>query len=116
MGEHLTQLTTGPGEDRSPAWSPDGKWIAYTTTLDGKLFQYATKHIAISPSAGGEAKVLTKAFDRMSTLPRFSPDSKSIYFNADDDGTQNLCSVNIADGKVTRPIGGRLSLESYSIS
>ena len=116
IGEHVMQLTTNTGEDRSPAWSADGKWIAYTTALDAKLFQYATKHVAISPASGGEAKVLTKAFDRMSTIPRFSPDSKSVYFNADDDGTQNLCSVNIADGKVTRLIGGRLSLESYSIS
>jgi Tol biopolymer transport system component len=28
-GANLTQVTTAPGEDRSPAWSPDGKWIAY---------------------------------------------------------------------------------------
>src|SRR5712692_9786154 len=26
-GAHLTQITTNPGADSSPAWSPDGKWI-----------------------------------------------------------------------------------------
>jgi dipeptidyl aminopeptidase/acylaminoacyl peptidase len=116
MGAHLTQITTNPGEDKSPAWSHDGKWIAYSSMLDPKLFQYATKYIAISPAAGGEAKVLTKSFDRMATQPRFTLDGKGVYFNADDDGTQNLCLVNIADNKITRPIGGRLSLEGYSIS
>src|SRR5215470_4430356 len=62
-GAHLIQITTNPGEDREPAWSPDGKWIAYSTQLDPKLFQYSTKHIAVAPvpDAGGkpgEASVL----------------------------------------------------------
>ena len=27
-GAHPTQVTTNPGDDSSPAWSPDGQWIA----------------------------------------------------------------------------------------
>ncbi len=115
-GAHLTQVTTNPGEDESPSWSPDGKWIAYITQLDPKLYLYATHHIAVSPALGGEAKVLTGAFDRMSSQPRFTPDGKDIYFIADDDGTQNLCSVPAAGGEVTRIIGGRLMLYDYSMS
>jgi len=78
-GAHPTQVTTNPGEDSHPAWSPDGKWITYSTQLDPKLFQYATKHIAVSPAAGGEAKVLTESFDRLAIEPRFAADGKSIY-------------------------------------
>jgi len=120
-GAHLTQVTSNPGDDGQAAWSPDGKWIAYSTQLDAKLFQYATKHIAIAPvpdanGKPGEAKVLTLAMDRMATQPTFAPDGKSIYFIADDDGTQNLCLVEIATLKVTRPIGGRLMLYDYSLS
>ena len=58
-GAHLTQITTNPGADSQPAWSPDGKWITYVTMLDPHLFWYATQHLAIAPSSGGEAKVLT---------------------------------------------------------
>src|SRR5215475_2046618 len=115
-GAHLTQVTTNPGEDTSPAWSPDGKWIAYSTQLDPKLFQYATKHIAVSPASGGEPRVLTLSLDRMASDPRYSPDAKSIYFVADDDGTQVLCQINLADGKITRPISGRFILYSYSLA
>jgi dipeptidyl aminopeptidase/acylaminoacyl peptidase len=120
-GAHLTQVTSNPGEDDQAAWSPDGKWIAYSTQLDPKLFQYATKHIAVAPvpelnGKPGDAKVLTLALDRMATDPTFAPDGKSIYFIADDDGTQDLCLVEIATGKVTRPIGGRLMLYDYSLS
>ena len=115
-GEHPLQVTTHSGEKDHPSWSPDGKWITYVTSLDPKLFYYATKHVAVSPAAGGEAKVLTRSFDRFATLPRFTPDGKSIYFIADDDGTQNLCQVSLADGKITRPVGGRLTVDSYSFS
>jgi len=115
-GAHPTQVTTNPGSDASPTWSPDGNWIAYVTQLDPKLLEYSTKHLAVSPAAGGEAKILTKAFDRMSSDPRFSPDGKSIYFIADDEGTQNLCQVPVGGGEVTRPIAGRLMLYSYTVA
>src|SRR5262245_20030737 len=42
-GAHLAQVTSNLGEDHEAAWSPDGKWIAYSTQVDAKLFQYATK-------------------------------------------------------------------------
>ena len=115
-GAHPTQVTTSPGHEDSPAWSPDGMWITYETQPDPKLFIYGTNHIAVSPAGGGEAKVLTRALDRPSSEPHFSPDGKFIYFIADDDGTQNLCRVPAAGGEITRPIGGRLMLYSYSVA
>ena len=115
-GAQLTQVTTNPGEDDLPSWSPDGKLIAYTTQLDPHLFQYATHHVAVSPASGGPAHVLTQAFDRNANEPRFSPDGKSIYFIADDDGTQILGSVPVAGGEVTRPIAGRFMLYAFSVA
>ena len=115
-GANVTQITSKPGEHHSPAWSPDGKWIVYTVRIDPSLFEYATKHIGISPAAGGEEKIYTRGLDRMSSEPRFAPDGKSIYFIADDDGTQVLAQLSLADGKITRPIGGRIMMDSYSFS
>jgi dipeptidyl aminopeptidase/acylaminoacyl peptidase len=115
-GAHLRQVTTNPGADTTPAWSPDGKWLTYVTQLDPKLFDYATKHIAVSPASGGQARVLTLAFDRVSVTPRFSPDAKSIYFIADDDGTQNVCRIPVTGGEITRPVSGRLMVNDYSLA
>jgi dipeptidyl aminopeptidase/acylaminoacyl peptidase len=115
-GARLTKISSSPGEDGSPTWSPDGKFIAFTTQLDPKLFQYATKHLAIAPSTGGPVKVLTQSFDRNVTFPHFSPDGNSIYFIADDDGTQNLCRIATTGGEITRPIGGRLMVYGYSVA
>jgi dipeptidyl aminopeptidase/acylaminoacyl peptidase len=114
-GSHLTQVTTNPGPDRQPAWSPDGKWIAFVTETDLKAMIYATHHLAIAPSSGGEAKVLTIAFDRSVRRPRFSPDGRSIYFVADDDGTDNLFRIPATGGEVSRTISGPLSVTYYSV-
>jgi dipeptidyl aminopeptidase/acylaminoacyl peptidase len=123
MGAHLIQVTTNPGADNSPTWSPDGKWIAYVTQLDPHLFDYATHHLAISPATGGEANVLTLFLDRNVTEPRFSPDGKSVYFIADDDGTQQLCQLPTSFAKPPWSIGnwvctihGRLMVNDYSLA
>jgi len=114
-GAHLQQITTNLGGDHSPAWSPDGKWIAYVTRTEPKLIDYATAHLAISPASGGEARILTRSFDRNVTDIVFSADSKSVYFIADDDGTQNVCRIAITGGEVSRPVGGRVMVYSYSL-
>jgi len=113
-GAYLTQITTNPGPDRQPAWSPDGKWIAYVTQTDLKAMIYATHHLAIAPSSGGEAKVLTLAFDRSVRRPRFSSDGRFIYFIADDDGTQILGRIAATGGEISRPIGSPVSVAYYS--
>jgi len=114
-GANPIQLTSGLAGDHQAAWSPDGKWIAFSTQLDPKLFEYGTKHIAVVPASGGQSKVLTLQLDRNSGTPRFAPDGKSIYFIADDDGTQNLVQVSIDGSEITRPFNGRIMLDSYSV-
>jgi len=122
-GAHLTQITSSPGAHSAPSWSPDGTWITYVTQLDPQLFDYATRHVAISPSAGGSAKVLTLTLDRNADQPHFSAGGK-IFFIADDDGALRLYTVDPATGAITfgdglhgerPPIGGRLTVNGYSI-
>jgi dipeptidyl aminopeptidase/acylaminoacyl peptidase len=115
QGKTLVRVTTNEGAEDTPAWSPDGKWIAYTTQLEPKLFDYSTIQIGVSPAAGGEAKVLTRALDRNSTLPKFSADGRWIYFIADDDGTQQLLRVPAMGGAIERPIGGRKMVQAFSL-
>jgi dipeptidyl aminopeptidase/acylaminoacyl peptidase len=115
-GASLRQVTTGTGGDHNPTWSPDGRWIVYSTRLEPKEMEYGTSHIAVVSAQGGTARVLTLALDRNCTEPRFTTDSKSIDFIVDDDGTQNVAQVNMADSKITRPIGGRMFVSDFSLS
>jgi dipeptidyl aminopeptidase/acylaminoacyl peptidase len=125
-GAHLTQVTTNPGIDNQPTWSPDGQSIAYVTMLDPKLFDYATRHLAISPAAGGPAKVLTLSLDRMVTSPHFSANGKLIEFVADNDGALVLYTVRFETGVVAplatprylfpKPENILLTVNGYSVS
>jgi dipeptidyl aminopeptidase/acylaminoacyl peptidase len=125
-GAQLNQITTNPGIDMSPAWSPDGKWIAYVTMLEPKLFDYATHHLAISPSTGGPANVLTLSLDRMVTSPHFFGEGEFISFVADNDGAQILYIADAAGRGIMRldkpsyisPLpepGLRTSVNGYSV-
>ena len=109
----VRNLTQSPASrERDPAWSPDGKWIAYLSDAsgeyeihvigsDGKAADRQVTHSA--PAAGaargggkdaGGAGVATFRF-----APRWSPDSKKIAFS---DKTYTLWWCDVASGKVNR--------------
>src|SRR5262245_47009573 len=60
----------------SPAWSPDGKTIAFTTNLTGR------NNLWLVPSSGGWPIQLTVSDDRQFD-GTFSPDGKWIVYNQD---------------------------------
>ncbi len=114
-GANLTQVTTNPGPDRSPAWSPDGKHIAHISTVDLGAIWYATNHLAVAPSSGGKATLLTESVDRNMSSPEFSRNGKSIYFLLEESGTTVLASVS-PDGKnFRRVIPGNHTVSSFEI-
>lgn len=115
------QLTTSPGNDNdptydaAPSWSPDGKYIAYTAGGSLKLIYYATQHLSIIPVEGGAAKVLTTSYDRNVWNPKWSPDSKEIYFIAEDDQNLDLNRISIDDGEIKKVITGRHTVYNYEL-
>ena len=67
-------LSNGVAE-RSPSWSPDGRWIAYLSDLTGEYELY------IKQSDGkGETRRLTNDGQAFRYSPAWSPDSKHILF------------------------------------
>lgn len=69
------QLTFGDRRDNQPAWSPDGKSLAFVRA-DGELSQ-----VWILPLTGGEARAITKA-KYGASQPVWSPDGKSILYSS----------------------------------
>lgn len=113
-GETLLQVTTNPGADLSPAWSPDGESIAYVTVTQPELIWYATNHLAVVPATGGVPRILTASLDRNVSSPRFAENGRSIFFGLEDSGENHLARIEVSSGDVTRPIDGPLSARSFS--
>jgi tricorn protease len=67
--------TSGAAE-RSPSWSPDGRWIAYFSDATGEYELYVTQS-----DGKGETKQLTQNGNAYRYDPIWSPNSKHILFS-----------------------------------
>ncbi|MEE8584271.1 MAG: S9 family peptidase, partial [Acidobacteriota bacterium] len=115
QGKTLLQLTSNPGSDGDPAWSPDGDWIAYVTVTQPEILWYATNHLAVISSQGGSPRLLTESLDRNVNSPRFAQDGQSIYFQLEDSAEVQLARIRVSWGNLERVVSGPRSIGSYSI-
>src|SRR5213079_3653923 len=61
-GQNAQRLTVNKARDAYPKFSPDGKWIAFSSDRNGNLDVY------IIPSSGGTPKQLTRSEEHTSEL------------------------------------------------
>ncbi len=64
-------------EDGSPAWSPDGQWIAFTRRSAGVSMG---KQIWVMRADGGDARYLTSTPEIHHGLPAWSPDGRRLVY------------------------------------
>ena len=74
-GGEARRLTSHPGDELYPKFSPDGKWIAFTGEYDGNADVY------IIPAEGGEPRRLTYHPSNDMVLG-WTPDSKKVLFRS----------------------------------
>ncbi len=74
-GRDVRRLTTHPGQESRPRFSPDGRWIAFTGQYDGNVDVY------IVAAAGGEPKRLTW-HPGSDVVQGFTPDGKELLFTS----------------------------------
>jgi tricorn protease len=98
-GKNVQRLTVHKARDVYPRFSPDGKFIAFSSDREGNLDVY------IIPSTGGAAKRLTQ-HSADDTVLDWAPDGQSILFASQrgEDFMGKLYTVSI-DGKQTRDAG-----------
>ena len=92
-GSNLTRLTSDQADDRSPTWSPDGRWIAFSSDRDRNY------GIHIMPSEGeqaGHERITTDL--GWETRPAWSPDGARIAFTKSEAGIcgdQHILTMNV---------------------
>ncbi|MGH9844074.1 MAG: winged helix-turn-helix domain-containing protein [Blastocatellia bacterium] len=75
----LVRLTFDAGLQSEPTWSPDGRWIAYSSDRSGNF------DIWVKPVAGGDPVQVTKSLAH-DWQPDWSPDGSQIVFRSERNG------------------------------
>ncbi len=96
------KISISEGDDNQPVYSPDGKYIAFTSMLvaghesaQAFLFLYDRENKSLTN--------MTDSLDRSINGFTWSPDSKSIYFTADNEIYNSIYKLDI-DSKETNLI------------
>ena len=98
-GKDLRRITFSEAIDTEPSFSPDGKWLLFTSDRGGSAQIYRV------PVAGGPAERLT--FDGTNNFsPRVSPDGKSFVFSHYVDGVFYIAIQDFATGQMQILTGG----------
>ena len=99
------RLTDRPGSVAQPAFSPDGKWIAYHRVIDGQ------RDVWIVAAGGGTETRFTDS-PAVDVHPAWSPDASRIAFVSERAGGSHIWMAPVRDG---RPAGEAAQLTSGTL-
>jgi len=111
LDKNITRIiTSNPGTEQSPVWSPSGNRLAYIANT--RLNDYTEqRELWTLASTGGTPILLTKQLDRTVLAPQWASNAKCIYFLVKDRGNQHLYRISIS-----KPKSRSICLESRQIT
>jgi dipeptidyl aminopeptidase/acylaminoacyl peptidase len=121
-GGPARRLTDDGYDHSAPAWSPDGRSLAFirkqglSTVLARKQTSGGSTDLFVMPAAGGTPRNLTAGWELLPGAPSWSPDGSSLYFTAGIGGQSHLFRVPAAGGKVEQVTRGERRLTGVGFS
>ncbi len=102
-GGEAKRITTQPGFDGHPVYSPDGKYIAYHAQLTAE-YESDRWRVMLYDRRSGKNENLSEGFDRSADELAWSPDSKTIYFTAENETLQPVYAMAARAGAEPKKI------------
>jgi len=103
-GGEPKRITTQPGFDGNPVYSPDGKYIAYRAQLTAG-YEADRWRVMLYDRSSGKSENLTEAsFDRSAESLAWSPDSRTIYFLAEDETLKPVYAMTAKAGATPKKL------------
>ena len=103
-GKTSVQVTTGPYDDREPAWSPDSQWISFSSNRTADADANRNSDVFVVATKAGQTPRAVASDPRSASSPVFSPDGRTIAFIAGGDpkdlwyGPGHVAVVPVAGG------------------
>jgi dipeptidyl aminopeptidase/acylaminoacyl peptidase len=107
---------SAPNYGSRPAFSPDGRRIAFVQGGPKEQLVYALHQLMVVDVAGGPARALTAGLDRNTTQPQWSADGKSVYFLLEDDRAESLMRVGASGGKIEKVLAGPRQVGDFDMA
>ncbi len=99
-GGEPRQITTGSNTWSQPRFTPDGRTLLAVLETQGPNVYNASRVAAFPWPALDRHEVVTEVIDRSVGSFAVSPDSRVLYFTAEDGGNEKLYSVRLGGGAV----------------
>jgi len=113
-GGETKRITTQPGFDGNPVYSPDGRYIAYHAQLTA-AYEADKWRVMRYDRQTGRNENLSESFDRSATDLIWSPDSKIIYFLAENETLQPVYAMDArADATPKKVLDGFIAEFAFS--
>lgn len=98
-GVEAKKISTSPGADASPQYSPDGKWIAWRMQVRAG-YESDRWRLVVMERESGRINVLTENLDRHVTGFTWHPDSRRLAFTVEDRGRQQAQLISVNGGGI----------------
>jgi dipeptidyl aminopeptidase/acylaminoacyl peptidase len=103
LGGESKRITTNQGFDGNPVYSPDGKYIAYHAQMTPG-YEADRWQVLLYDRQAGKSESLSAGFDRSATDLAWSPDSKTIYFLAENETLQPVYAMEPRAGATPKKV------------